>query len=135
MEYFLTLQKKVVRITAGVNSEFHVKVYLNNQTFYLFCASNILSLMNFIINNQKILLTNSSIHIINTKNKHYLHTPDANLSYFWKSTFHAAINIFSSLAPKSDNPEEWQGKIQSTLIKILKYICLLLCGWIFNIWR
>jgi len=64
---------------AGVNSEFHIEVYLNNQTFYLFYASNILSLMNFIIN-KKNFVTNSSIHIINTRNEHHLHRPDANLS-------------------------------------------------------
>jgi len=59
----------------------------------------ILSLMNFIINNQENFQTNSSIHSINTGNKQHLHKPDANLSYFQKSTCFAGIKIFNSLQP------------------------------------
>jgi len=59
----------------------------------------ILSLMNFIINNKEIFQTNSSLHNINTRNKHHLHRPSANLSYFQTSIFCAGIKIFSSLPP------------------------------------
>ena len=41
--------------------------------------------------------TNSSTHSINTRNKHHLPRPNANLSYFQKSTFYAGIKIFNSL--------------------------------------
>ena len=54
-----------------------------------------LSLLNFIIHNQKNFLTNSSIHNINARNKHHLHRPNANLSCFQKRTFYADIKIFS----------------------------------------
>ena len=53
--------------------------------------------MNFIVNNQENFQTNSSIHDMNTRNKHHLHTPNANLSCFKNSTFYAGIKIFSSL--------------------------------------
>ena len=64
--------------------------------------------MNFIVNNQKFFQTNSSIRNINTKNKHLLQGPNANLSCFQKSTFYAGIKIFNSLTPnvkilKNDN--------------------------------
>ena len=60
-------------------------------------CQNILSLMNFFINNWEIFQTNSSIHSINTRNKHHLHRPNANLSCIQKSTFYAGIKIFNSL--------------------------------------
>jgi len=53
--------------------------------------------MSSIINNHEIFQINSSIHNINTKNKHHLHRPNANLSCFQKSTFYAGIKISSSL--------------------------------------
>jgi len=40
--------------------------------------------MRFINNNQKIFQIHSSIHSINTRNKHHLHRPNANLSCFKK---------------------------------------------------
>jgi hypothetical protein len=53
--------------------------------------------MNFIINNQENVQTNSSIPKINKRNKHHLHRPNGNLSCFQKSTFHAGIKIFNIL--------------------------------------
>jgi hypothetical protein len=53
--------------------------------------------MNSIINNQENFQTNSSIYNTNTRNKYYLHRPNANLSSFRKSTFYAGIIIFNSV--------------------------------------
>ena len=47
----------------------------------------ILLLMNFIISHQEILQTNSSVHNINTRNKHHLQRPNASLSCFQNSMF------------------------------------------------
>jgi IS1 family transposase len=46
--------------------------------------------------------SNSSIlvHNSNTRNKHHLHRPNANLSCVQKSTFYTGIKIFKSL-PRS----------------------------------
>ena len=40
--------------------------------------------MSFFIGNQDKFLTNSSLNSINTRNKHHLHRPIANLSCFQK---------------------------------------------------
>jgi hypothetical protein len=53
--------------------------------------------MNFIVNNQENFQTNSSIHNINTRNKHHLHRPNANLSCFQKSTLYDGIRTYSDL--------------------------------------
>jgi len=57
----------------------------------------ILSLMNSSINSKEIFETNTSIHNINTSNKHHLHRPNPNLSCVQKSTFYAGIKIFNNL--------------------------------------
>ena len=59
--------------------------------------------MNFIISNLDNFQRNSSIHSINTRNKHHLHRPNANLSCFQKSTFYPGIKIFNILPPSLTN--------------------------------
>jgi hypothetical protein len=57
----------------------------------------IFSLINFIINTQERFQTNSAVHSVNTRNKHHLHRPIANLSCFQKSTYYVGIKIFNNL--------------------------------------
>jgi len=52
-----------------------------------------LSLMNFIINNRENFETRSSVHNINTRIKHHLHKPTANLSFFKKTQFMPASEL------------------------------------------
>ena len=60
----------------------------------------IYSLMSFFVGNQENIQTNSSVHSINTRNKHHLHRPVANLSCFQKGASNSGIRIFNSL-PRS----------------------------------
>ena len=53
--------------------------------------------MSFLIGNQDKFLTNSSVHSINTRNKHQLHRPIANLSCFQKGAPYSGIRIFNNL--------------------------------------
>jgi hypothetical protein len=57
----------------------------------------IFSLMNFFVNNQEKFQINPAVHSINTRNKHHLHRPIANLSCLQKSAFYSSIRIFNSL--------------------------------------
>jgi len=52
------------------------------------------SLMSFSIENQEIFQTNSSVHNINTRNKHHFHRPVANLSCLQKGASYCGIRIF-----------------------------------------
>jgi hypothetical protein len=58
-----------------------------------FPCQYVLSLTDFTINNQENFHTHSTIHNINTRNKHHLHRPNANLSCFQKGTFYVGIKI------------------------------------------
>jgi hypothetical protein len=79
----------------------------------------IFSLMNFIVSNQENFQTNSSIHNINTRNKHHLHRPNANLSCSQKSIFYACIKIFNSLSRSLTVPKNKKAKFKLALRKYL----------------
>ena len=92
--------------------------------------------MNFIINNQEIFQTNSSVHHINARNKHHLHRLNANLSCFQKSTFYAGINIFNifnilqpSVAILKNDMEEFKAVIRKCwnthcFCSVNEYLCV-----------
>jgi hypothetical protein len=78
-----TLQKKIIRLMVAAQHRTSRRSLFKLGTLPVSCQY-ILSLMNFIINNQKMFKTNSSIHNINTRNKHNLHGSNVNLSCFQK---------------------------------------------------
>jgi hypothetical protein len=79
----------------------------------------ILTLMNFLFNNQEILQTNPSVHIINTGNKHHIHRPVANLSGFQKTPFYCGIRIFSSLPCSVTNLKNEKAQFKVALRRYL----------------
>jgi hypothetical protein len=56
---------------------------------------------------------------INTRSKHQLHKPSANLSCFQKSTFYAVIKIFNSLPPSLTILKNNNAKFKEVLRKYL----------------
>ena len=79
--------------------------------------------MNFILNNKEHFQTNSSIHSIDTSNKHHLHRPNANLSCFQKSTFYAGIRIFNRLPLSLISLKNEKTKFKVALRKYLNTHC------------
>jgi len=79
----------------------------------------ILTLMNFIITDQENFQTNSSMHHINTRNKHHLHSPNANPSCFQKNTIYAGIKIFNSLQPSLSKIKNDKAKFKEAIRKYL----------------
>ena len=75
--------------------------------------------MSCIINNQEIFQTNSSIHNINTTNKHPLHKPNVKLSFFQKSSFYAGIKIFNILLPSVTILKKHKAKFKAAVRKYL----------------
>jgi len=76
--------------------------------------------MNLIINKSDIFQTHSSIHNINTRNKHHLHRPNAKISCFQNSTFYDGIQIFNSLPPSVATLNNDKAKFQEVLRKYLQ---------------
>jgi len=95
----VTVQKNIIRIMAGAQRRTLCRNLFTQLEILPVPHQYVLSLMSFIINNQEIFQTNSSIHKINTRNKHHLHRPNTNLSCFQTNTFCAGIKSFNSLPP------------------------------------
>jgi hypothetical protein len=94
-----TLQKKIITIMMGVKSRSSCKelrVFKRLQIL-TFPFEYMYSLINFITNNEEFFQTNADVHSVNTRRKHCLHKPIANLSYFQKGAYYAGIMIFNGL--------------------------------------
>jgi hypothetical protein len=92
-----TFQKRTVRIIAGVKPRTSCRNILMRSEILLLPCEYIFTLMNFVVNKQKLFQTNSAIYSVNTRNKDHLHTPTANLSCVQKSAYYPCIKIFNSL--------------------------------------
>jgi IS1 family transposase len=88
-----TLQKEIVRIMVGARPRMPCTIQFKKLETVPVPCQYIFSLLNVFVNNQENFQTNSSVHSINTRNKHHLHRPIANLSCFQKSSFYSGIRI------------------------------------------
>jgi hypothetical protein len=75
--------------------------------------------MNFVVDNQEDFQKNPSVHSINTRSKHHLHGPIANLSRFQKSAFCSSIRIFNSLPYSVTNVKNWKAEFKVALRRYL----------------
>jgi hypothetical protein len=92
-----TLQKNIVRIIVGSKPQTPSRdIFKKLQILPLPCEY-IFSLLNFVINNLEHFQAYSAIHSVNTRNKHHVHRPIANLTYFQKTTYYSEIKIFNNL--------------------------------------
>ena len=122
------LQKQILRIMADAEPRTSCRSLFKQLEILPVPCQHTPSLISFIINNQNFFLTNSSIHNINTRNKHNLHRPNANLSCFQRSTFYAGIIIFNSLPPTATIFRRDMEKFNAALRKDLHtHTLLLLC--------
>jgi IS1 family transposase len=108
-----TLQEKIIRNVVDAKTRTSCKSLFRKLEILPVSCQYVFLLMNLIVNNQEIFQTDSSIHSINTRNKHHLHRSNANLSCFQKSAFYTGIKIFNSLllSPTSLWNEKAQFKV------------------------
>jgi IS1 family transposase len=92
-----TEQKKIVRIIVGANPQTPCTDLFKTLQISMLPREYIFSLLKVIINNLEHFQTNSAIHCVNTRNKHHLHRPNADLTCFQKSTYYSGIKIFNNL--------------------------------------
>jgi hypothetical protein len=96
-----TSQKQIITIMTGVQPRTSCNSLLKQKEILPVPCQYTLSLMNISINNQEFFETNSSIHKINTRNKHHLHRPNVNLSCVQKLCWHQTIQLCIT---QYDNP-------------------------------
>ena len=86
----------------------------------------------FFIGNQETFQTNSSVHNINTRNKHHLHRPVANLSCFQRGASYSGIRIFNSLPQSITNLKNEKTQFKVALKKFLNAYCFYSVGELFT---
>jgi len=96
----ITLTERIIRIMVGAHPRTSCRRLFKKIEILTVPSQYICSLMSFFIGNQEKFQTNSSAHSTNTRNKHHLHRPIANLSCFQNGASYSGIRIFSSL-PRS----------------------------------
>jgi hypothetical protein len=90
-------QKKIVRFMIGIKSHNSCRDLFKRLEIFTVPCEYIFSLINFVTNNGQHFRTNANVHSVNTRRKHYLHKPTANLSCFQKSAYYARIKMFNNL--------------------------------------
>jgi hypothetical protein len=115
-----TLQKKIVRIMVGAHPRTPCRSRFKKKLEILPVPCQcIFSLVNFFVNNRENFQTNSSVHSINTRNKHHFNRPIANLSCFPKSAFCSGIRIFNSLPRSLTNLKNEKAQFKVALRRYL----------------
>jgi hypothetical protein len=92
-----SLQKKVVRIMAGAQPTTACRSLFKQLEISPVPCQYIFSLMTFIVSNYEHFQTDLSIHNINTRDKHHLCRPNANLSCFQKKVHSMLTSKFSTV--------------------------------------
>ena len=99
--------------------ELDVEGYFKKLEILTVPSQYIYSMMSFFIGNQEKFQTNSSVHNINTRNKHRLHRPVANLSCFQRDASYSRIRIFNSLPRSITNLKNEKTQFKVALKKFL----------------
>jgi hypothetical protein len=92
----LTLQKEIVRIVMDVKSRNPCRDLFNRLEILTLAYGYLFSVIKCVTNNE-LFQTNADLHSVNTRHKHYLHKPTANLSCFQKGAYYDRIQIFNNL--------------------------------------
>jgi hypothetical protein len=116
------LQKRIVRIMAGVRSRCSCRGLFRKLDILPVPCQYKFSLMIFVVDNLGSFQTNLTVHGLNTRNKMQLHRPIANLSCFQKGVSYVDVKIFNSLAPSISNLRN-DNQFKSALRKYLMTHC------------
>jgi hypothetical protein len=93
----LLVQKKVIRIMTGSRPRTSCKPLFQRLGILTIHSQYILSLMEFLLQNQEMFTSNIEVHNINMRNKLKLHKPISNLTLYQKGVYYMCIRIFNKL--------------------------------------
>ena len=126
------LQNRVVRVMSGVGPRSSCRILFRKFNNLPIACQYILSLMLFIVDNQKDFLTNAYVHGLDTRNKNHLYLPVASLSCVEKGISYSGVKNFNSL-PSNKQSYINDRKRFKKVIQIPYYSFLLFSYWIFRI--
>jgi hypothetical protein len=127
-EKIFALQKKIIRIMAAAQLRTCCGSLFKQLEILIASCQYILWLMYFIINNQEILHTNSSVHNINTGNHHLRQNSNLSFSKKYILSWHKNFQQYHLVCLFSRTIRQ---NLKEALRKYLTHTILLLCRWIF----
>jgi len=95
----LFLLQKNIRTMLGLGYRYSCGIQFKQLDMLTIPCLNILSLMNFVVNNLNKFQTNLSVLSLNTKQKNHPHRPTTCFSSIQKGVTYSAIKVFNSLPP------------------------------------
>jgi hypothetical protein len=96
-----TLQRRTVRIIAGVKSRTSCRNLFVSSEILPVAWEYIFALMNFVVNNQEHFQTNTAIHSVNTRNRDHVHRRTTNLSWKCVLCWHQILQLSTIKSQKS----------------------------------
>lgn len=118
-KHVFVLQKKAIRIMAGVHKRTSCKNIFRNLEILTLPCEYILSLMMLYIKNQDKFSTNQDIHHFNTRHKSDLHLPSVSLSCFKKGVRYSCITVFNALPNYLKDLKNNEKRFRKELTKFL----------------
>jgi len=97
MQKVFLAQKKIIRIMTGSRPRTSCRPLIESLGILTVPSQYILSLMNFLLQNQERFTPNTEVHNFNTRNKLKLHEPVSSLTLYQKGVYNMSIRIFNKL--------------------------------------
>ena len=91
-------QKRIIRIMTGSSRRTPCKPLFQTLKILTLTSQYVFSLMRFLSSNLHKFTFISTIHSFNTRQKHKLHKPVANLIMYQRSSYYTCINIYNKLS-------------------------------------
>jgi hypothetical protein len=93
------IQKKIIRIMAGVKSRASCRTLFQKFNILPLASEFIFCLLSFVVEHLDKFQRNTDVHKLNTRRKFDLHMPNANLTNYQKGVYHTGIKLFNHLPP------------------------------------
>ena len=91
------LQKRVIRVIMGARNNVSSREFFNLLKILPLSAQYIYSLLMFVVNNRNLILDNTELYTIKTRDSYNLHPPVSHLTKYQKGVHYAEIRAFNHL--------------------------------------
>jgi len=112
-------QKRVVRVMSGVGPRSSCRSLFRQLNILPIACQYILSLMLFIVDNQKDYLTNAYVHGLVTRNKNHLYLPVVSLFCVQKGVSYFGVKIFNNLPSNMRSYRNDKNRLKNKLYRYL----------------
>jgi hypothetical protein len=96
-DYIFKLQTRIIRVILEARIRDSCRKLFKILNILPLSSQYIFSLDMFVVNNKGLLMENSELHIIKTRNKSNLYQPSSHLTIYQKGTYCTGIKVYNNL--------------------------------------